>query len=127
MTLGGPIVMVLDDSVEDRFFLRRVLRKHRPDREVQEFVYASEALEFLNQPFYSPIHLILCDINMPRMDGFEFADALETVFPDDGTRPRVVMMSNSISPDDRARAEAHPMIETFVSKPITLDTLRQLD
>lgn len=58
-------VAIIDDYPDNRLLLREVLSEHY---EVQEYPSGFEALEGL------PLHLpdvVLCDVSMPGMDGFE--------------------------------------------------------
>lgn len=124
----APVIIVLDDSFEDRFFLRRTIRKVRPEATVLEFTYAMEALEFLltrqAQGLAGRLALFV-DINIPRMDGFEFLSAFSRQVRGAGDA-LVVVMSNSIDPGDRERANALPVVHGFETKPVGQKTLRAL-
>lgn len=116
-------ILLVEDSAADLFCYRRVLRKLMPTCELHEFVFAEDALEFLKRPDRPRFDLVLVDINMPRMDGFEFSDAyLELQSDARGSAP-VYMISSSIDPEDQARADAHPAIAGFVQKPLTVDQI----
>ena len=119
-------VVIIDDSHEDRFFLRRALRRIAPDCEVVEFPYADEALSFMRSPGRPLLDLIFVDINMPRMDGFEFVDAYNDLYPELKGDARVVVMSSSINPADRTRADGHPAVDEYLEKPIPADRLAKI-
>ena len=63
-------VLIVDDSAAIRKILQRVLRQAKiPLGEVYEASDGAEALETLKKQI---VGLVLSDINMPKMDGFEF-------------------------------------------------------
>ncbi len=122
--MAGAIVAILDDSPEDLFITRRLLKKVDPDCEIVEFLYADAALKFLRSPRRMEFDLILVDINMPRMNGLEFVDAYTGLYPELRGHARVVIMSHSIDPRDRQWAESNPNVFAYFSKPMSPDDLR---
>lgn len=120
------VILFVDDSAEDSFFVRRVLKKTCPDRTVYEFTYAEEALHFLRSPGRPPVDLALVDIAMPRMDGFEFVELYSNLYPELRGAARLFIMSSSLDPSDQARALAHPIISGYVKKPLTPEVLHEL-
>ena len=111
-------VLIIEDSAEDRFFLRRTIARAFPACKIRTCPYAAEALEFLNGPDSVGLDVIFVDINLPRMDGFEFADLYQERYPELRSRIRMYMLSGSINPEDRLRAERHPAISGFFEKPL---------
>lgn len=119
-------VMIVDDVAADRFFVRRSIRKIYSEVEVFEFSYAEDALAFLRSPDRPELQVIFTDINMPRMNGFEFADEYRHLYPELKGQARVFVMSSSINPDDRERALAQSGINGFIEKPVTKDAIARL-
>ncbi len=119
-------VVLIDDNEAHSFLHRCLLEDSGQAREITEFSYAEKALHFLKSPNRSPVDLVLIDINMPVMDGFEFADNFATLYPELVSATRLVMVSGSLNPDDRDRAEAHPAIHSYLVKPVDLDSLLAL-
>jgi CheY-like chemotaxis protein len=113
-------IVLIDDSEPDLIYSRIVLERSGIAREVQAFESAREALDWLQAPTCSGADVILLDINMPGMDGFEFLDALKqagTCLA--GSRlNQVVMLTSSPDPDDRARAASYPCVRGYLVKPL---------
>ncbi|MBS1622957.1 MAG: response regulator [Bacteroidetes bacterium] len=62
--------------------------------------------------------LILLDINMPRMDGWQFLDeyaALQDRLP---RRITIYMLSSSIADGDKKRAAEYPFVKGYLVKPL---------
>lgn len=76
MNKNGPVIIIEDDE-DDQEFLSRVFEKLDYPNEVVFFSDGEEALEYLNRPGSLPF-LILSDINMPRLSGFELRAKLKT-------------------------------------------------
>lgn len=106
-------VVIIEDSEAERFFLKRAIRKARPEARVVEFSYAQDALQHLKQHM---AHVVFVDINMPLMDGFAFADAFGKLPAETREQMRLWIVSHSIDPLDRELAQAHPAITGFLPK-----------
>lgn len=122
----GRTILIIDDADMERFFLRREIRKAELDLDLIEFTYAEEAIGYLRRPSRENVDLILVDINMPRMSGFEFSDAFHNLYPELKGDARLYMVSSSINPEDQQRAAEHPAVEGFLHKPVSRETLAEI-
>jgi len=113
-----PKILLVDDCDADRYFFKRSLRKVAPEAEVVEFTYAQDALTYLKTPGRRQVDLVFVDINMPRVNGFEFADAYQALYPELRGHARLFVCSSSINPADRQRSAEHPVIDGFYEKPV---------
>jgi CheY-like chemotaxis protein len=78
------------------------------------------ALALLDDPSAPPPRVVLLDLGLPRMSGFEVLEALRN-HPDARVRRTpVIVLTTSRAPTDVARAyDLH--VSSFVSKPLDLD------
>lgn len=76
MKKSGPIV-VIEDDMEDQQMLAEIFKELNFPNKVLFFSDGNEALEYLNSTSDQPF-LILSDINMPRIDGFEVRNRICT-------------------------------------------------
>jgi CheY-like chemotaxis protein len=70
--------------------------------------------------------LILLDLNMPVMDGWEFLDRFNEIahlFP---YQPAVYILSSSVDAEDQHRALAYPIVKNFLSKPLNKKYLEKI-
>jgi CheY-like chemotaxis protein len=118
-------IVIIDDSDPDLLYARIVVEQARIADEVLTFGTALEALEFLAAS-PQPVDLILLDINMPEMGGFEFLDRFEALPAPHRHTAVVVMLTSSPDPQDRARAQTYGVVRSYVVKPLDLDAARAL-
>ena len=106
---GPPLVMVVDDSLTVRKITSRLLT-----REGFEIVTAKDGLDALQVIGEHVPDVILLDIEMPRMDGFEFAKTLRA----DAKLAHIpiIMITSRTAEKHRSRAKQLG-IEVYLGKP----------
>jgi twitching motility two-component system response regulator PilG len=72
----GKLVMVIDDSTTVRKIIETCL--NRKGFEVQSFSDGVEAIRWLTQPETRVPDLVILDVGLPKMDGYEVARRLKT-------------------------------------------------
>ena len=119
--------IIIDDNKIDLLLASKAIEiSQQPVSEVHQFLSALLALEFvkINTSPYKTIMLV--DIQMPIMNGFEFMEEFEKL-PESIKENYFCMYLTSSSNDlDRIRAQKYPSIKQFINKPFTSDTLLTL-
>ena len=118
-------LMLIDDSEIDQMIYLRIAKKSGLVGDMVQFLDATEALRYLEQGDQSKPDLILLDINMPGMDGFEFLREA-TKLLGASLCPIVVMLTTSLNPEDEVRARAFDVVKDFLNKPLTAEQLASL-
>ncbi|MFK8083444.1 MAG: response regulator [Granulosicoccus sp.] len=119
-------VLIVDDNFEDRFILKRYLRKTTLSLVVLEASSGTEGLELLttsvaeltksHPEITTPVTLFL-DINMPLMNGWQFIEEMERRRGEIQLCPTVVMMySTSDSSNDKSRALESKTVSNYIVK-----------
>lgn len=91
----------------------------------------SSAVRFLDQIKANPSHfstgrhVILLDIMMPQMNGFECLEQLEKLPSDIISHLTVFMLSSSIDRNDIRRAETHDLVQKVLEKPLDVYLLKK--
>jgi len=117
--------ILVDDNEADNVFHEIMIRRGGFTGELLVFEGGAEALAFLREDDLSKPTCIFLDINMPLMDGFEFASAVTPLI---GGQPTVLLMmlTSSDAPQDQQRAREMPVIQGFLTKPLTAQQVRDL-
>ena len=118
-------LLLIDDADIDQRLYRRMLERSQMVEEIESFYYADEALEYLKSSRSVEIDVIFLDINMPRMNGFEFLEAAIDELGEAFTHVVIVMLTTSLDPADRARAEQFSVVRDFINKPLTVDDVKR--
>ena len=70
--------------------------------------------------------IILLDLSMPIMNGWQFLEEYNKLNPTIGKKITIYICSSSISPDDITRAKTISEVSDYIIKPITKDKLIDL-
>lgn len=119
------LLLIVDDNEDDQLLLCDALSHCSPKVQTVCTNCGEDALRYLrgaeDHPAQARPDLILLDINMPRMNGFEVLDAIRG-FPE--TRPiPVVFLTTSEHPGDIHRAYASGA-NSYLCKPLDVRDLR---
>lgn len=76
MNKNGPII-VIEDDIDDQETLVEIFKKLGYENKIVYFFDGNEALDYLNKTDVQPF-LILSDINMPKINGFELRNKVFT-------------------------------------------------
>lgn len=99
MTNSQPVILVIDDDPSFRDYMRVVLE--RADYQIAEAADGLEALEILSD---SAVDLILADVAMPRMNGYQLFEQL-TLHPIWSRLPFVFLSARALDSDVRFAKE----------------------
>ena len=113
-------VMVVDDEADVRLLFEQRFRKEIRSGSIAFYFVqsAQEALTFLESQ--EKDLLVLSDINMPGMSGFELLTQIKRM------RPDVPVIMISAYGEDKQAMALELGADGFVSKPIDFQTLRPL-
>lgn len=121
MTLKIKNVMLIDDEEIDQKQYRRVLKRSGLVENIVSFSYADKALEYLKANPEQTFDVILLDINMPRMNGFEFLERVTQELGPAFAHAVIIMLTTSLNPGDRERALQFDVVRDFINKPLEVE------
>jgi CheY-like chemotaxis protein len=116
-------IVLVDDNDFDNEYATIMLRRAGFTGEVPAYTTGEQALAAFREGGFER-SLLLLDINMPGMNGFEFARALADLSV--GSPPVVVMLTSSPDPQEVQRAGTIEVIRGFTIKPLSVDTVREI-
>ena len=127
-------VLLVDDNESDNFLHKRVLEKAGIANHIDVALNGQEALDFLiekgrhGNPHsnYNQPELILLDINMPVMDGWEFLEVYNKLEATQKAKIVFIMLTTSLNPSDKVKAETLLDSNCFRYKPLTTGMINEI-
>jgi len=116
----------IDDNQIDQMLVKRIIERSGLVDEFVSFLSAERALEYFESEDSSPVDIVLLDINMPVMDGFEFLESAVSRVGEQFSQCVVIMLTTSLNPRDIERAKNTGVVKEYVHKPLTIDHLKKL-
>jgi CheY-like chemotaxis protein len=111
-------ILMIDDNEDDLMFTQIALKRCGVEYDTHTYQKAQDALSYLSSTPDHGVDLILLDINMPVMNGFDFLEAFEALAPEHRGRTVVALLSSSRDALDRERAAHFPSVRGFLTKPL---------
>jgi len=124
-------ILMIDGSDIDLFVQCRIIELAGVAEQVVTMNSPLRALEYLKsiQGGYSvntKPDLVLLEINMPFMNGFEFLDQLERIYSGHKTMPTVAILTSTMDRDYMAKASGYQAVINYLHKPLTEVALHAL-
>ena len=116
-------ILLVDDDPINNLINKRLISKVNLGESIDEFISGNLALDHIMGLTPEEPLLILLDINMPLMNGWEFLDHYAEKFAD--RNDHIIILSSSIDFLDRLKAQEYPIVGGFLEKPLTIEKLRE--
>lgn len=122
-------ILLVDDDPDDNFLHQLVIEDSGLCDQVRVTTTGMEALQYLTDvahPEYVRPDIILTDINLPGMNGFEFMEQYQQLDESLKSRLAVLVLSTSLNPRDTKQAALYPEIKGYYAKPLTTKLLQAI-
>lgn len=112
-------VVVIDDEPGILFLHELMLSESNLSDQISIFSNPKEGMDFIIETVQSnsPI-LVLLDINMPTINGWEILDKLDDL--NIGGKVYVIMATSSIQKSDKDKSLEYKSVKMYIEKPIDL-------
>jgi CheY-like chemotaxis protein len=116
-------VLLVDDNELDQFINTTMLKNSGLVDQITSFNSALDALDYLRENTDSFPEVILLDIKMPEMNGFEFLEQFDKIDSPQKYLCCIFMLSSSHDPLDIKVAEENPYVKKYLSKPLDIEAI----
>lgn len=120
------IIWIVDDDAIYQIIINKIIQKSEIFTSCASFKNGKEAINALSnisQDIEALPDIILLDINMPVMDGWEFMEEMKIIpFPKQ-KKINTYIVSSSIAPEDKNKSKKFSAITGYISKPVSVNDL----
>ncbi len=120
------IIIVEDDPIS-RLLIKTLVNKNYNVDQNDTFLNGEEAINYIKNRAELQEELpdiILLDINMPVMDGWEFLEEIARV--EKAKAIPIVMLTSSIDAEDEARSKTYNNVIGYYYKPLNKQSLNEI-
>ncbi|TVZ28040.1 CheY-like chemotaxis protein [Gillisia sp. Hel_I_86] len=114
-------IILVDDQSITNFITRKLLEIEDVQIPVKDFTNPVEALELILQQKEQK-NIIILDLNMPEMSGWEFLDKLV----ENNHTPTIIILTSSTSDLDRDKASQYNFVKDYIIKPLNQNKVSEL-
>ncbi len=119
-------ILLVDDDSEDNFFHKLIIERMDITKKTEIVQNGLEALEFLKKENQVIPELIFLDINMPKMNGWEFLEEYKNLPKNQKSRITIMMLTTSANPDDLKKAQEMEDVTGYQTKPLSPEMLNEI-
>ena len=124
-------LLCVDDDKITITLIKLVVGKAAFAKEIITKTNGKEALDYYVELANNPIiddypELIFLDLNMPVMNGWDFLDEFSRSYYEKFKKTKIVILSSSADPEEKAKAGTYPMIIGYLAKPLTIKALKSI-
>jgi len=124
-------VLLIDDDEINNLICTKIIKKNDFAENIVTCLSARQALNYLQEALQEENEkllpdLILLDINMPAMNGWDFLNQYEQIEDMKSEEIVLIMLSSSMYVDDINRAKTFNSVADYITKPLTAAHLQQI-
>ena len=118
------LIVLIDDDPINNLINKRLIVKLNLSPTVIEFLEAEKALSYIASTDEIKKTLILLDINMPVMNGWDFLCNYAEL--ENKRKDMIIMLSSSIDHQDRQKSREFNYVKGFIEKPLTREKIAKI-
>jgi CheY-like chemotaxis protein len=119
--MKNKVICIIDDDPIYQLLINKIIAMAETEYSIISFTNGKDALDSLTANLKENKELpeiILLDIEMPVMDGWDFMDHIEKALSEKRKKTAIYIVSSSIAHEDKEKAKTFPEIVGYFSKPM---------
>lgn len=117
-------ILIVDDSPAFNHLTKITIQKSDADCHIVDMSNGQRALQYLEESNACP-DVILLDINMPVMDGFDFLEEFIRLGKCND-KTEIYMLTSSSQDVDKVKAKSFNIVKDYFEKPLTGENLEKI-
>lgn len=119
-------ILLVDDDEDDNYFHQITINEMNIVNQIAIATNGIEAIAYLKKENQTPPDIIFLDLNMPKMNGWEFLDQYKYLSLAQKSKVLILILSTSANPDDVKKAKEIQEVTGFETKPLTKELLTKI-
>lgn len=119
-------ILLVDDDEDDNYYHQIIINKMNIVNKIDIAKNGIEAIAYLKNETHTPPDLIFLDLNMPKMNGWEFLERYKNLNIEQRAKVLIIILTTSANPDDIQRAKEIEEVTGFNTKPLTKEYLAEI-
>ena len=127
ITQPRDFVIIDDDPINNKI-CKRLIEQAFPESAIADFTNPSLGFKYIAETYSSGGNscILLLDINMPGMSGWDFLNVFETLDPKLKQNVTIYILSSSINRKDMDRAKENNHVMDYLVKPLSKEKVELL-
>ena len=123
-------IVLVDDNYIDNMINKKFLSRLEMSDEITMFTKPQEVMDWAKSVQYHPESkgrkLLLLDLNMPEMSGFDLLKNFQSEHPEVLEEYKVIILSSSGAASDVQKASRNKAVVSFIQKPLSKEIVQQV-
>ena len=119
-------ILLVDDDPDDNMYHQIIIDEMNIVNRIDIALNGLEALAYLKRENQTPPEIIFLDLNMPRMNGWEFLEQYKHLSKEQKAKVVLVILTTSANPDHIKKAQEIEDVTGFETKPLSKQILSEI-
>ncbi len=119
-------ILLVDDDPDDNYYHQIIINEMNIVHHIDIVINGIEAIAYLKNENCIPPDIIFLDLNMPKMNGWEFLEQYKQLVTAQKAKVLIVILTTSANPDDIKRAKEIQEVTDFETKPLSEELLTKI-
>lgn len=119
-------ILLVDDDPDDNMYHQIIIEEMNIVNRIDVALNGLEALAYLRRENQPPPEIIFLDLNMPKMNGWEFLEQYKDLSKEQKAKVVLVILTTSANPDHIKKAKEIDDVTGFETKPLSKQILSEI-